>query len=85
MRDESALATSKSWCYPETADDRDLRIDLMRGIVMFILIMVHQIILGRGNRHGGIRASRLPAPDQAPVCNGHRLRGTTLAIPFIYE
>ncbi len=30
-----------SWHYPEDGKDRDLRIDFMRGVVLFILVVVH--------------------------------------------
>jgi hypothetical protein len=34
-------APAKSWRYVDTSEDRDLRIDFIRGMVMLVLIVVH--------------------------------------------
>ena len=38
---ETRVTPPKTWRYPETGADRDLRIDFIRGMVMLILVVIH--------------------------------------------
>jgi len=38
---ETVLEKTPSWRYTDTNDERDLRIDFLRGLVMFVLVVIH--------------------------------------------
>jgi uncharacterized membrane protein len=38
---ETSAAGARSWRYSDASEERDLRIDFIRGMVMLILIVVH--------------------------------------------
>lgn len=38
---ETPAANAASWRYADTNDERDLRIDFLRGLVMFVLVIIH--------------------------------------------